>query len=203
MLLSSLTWSHFGKVSFIHSFIPSVFLGLHPQHLEVPRLGVESDLYRLAYTTATATWDTSCVLRPTPQLLATPDPYGYQLGKPKDWTHVLVDTSWVYLPLSHDANSKLIFFPQFFVFLEQHPQHMDVPRLGIYLELQLPVYDTVRAMPDPCHIFDLHHRSRQCWILNHWTRPGIKPASSWELFGFLFHWATMGTPRLVFLGGPK
>ena len=36
-------------------------LGLHHQHLEVPRLGVESELYLPAYTTATATWDASCV----------------------------------------------------------------------------------------------------------------------------------------------
>ena len=33
-----------------------VFLGVHPQHMEVPRLGVESDLELPAYTTATATW---------------------------------------------------------------------------------------------------------------------------------------------------
>ena len=32
-----------------------VFLGLHSQHMEVPRLGVESELRLLAYTTATAT----------------------------------------------------------------------------------------------------------------------------------------------------
>ena len=30
------------------------FLGLHPWHMEVPRLGVESELQLLAYTTATA-----------------------------------------------------------------------------------------------------------------------------------------------------
>ena len=32
-----------------------VFLGPHPQHMEVPRLGVESELQLLARTTATAT----------------------------------------------------------------------------------------------------------------------------------------------------
>ena len=31
-----------------------VFLGLPPRHMEVPRLGVESELQLLAYTTATA-----------------------------------------------------------------------------------------------------------------------------------------------------
>ena len=36
-----------------------VFLGLHLWHMEVPGLGVESELYLLAYTTATATRDPS------------------------------------------------------------------------------------------------------------------------------------------------
>ena len=35
--------------------------GLHPWHMEVPRLGVESEPQLLAYTTATATWDLSHV----------------------------------------------------------------------------------------------------------------------------------------------
>ena len=38
-----------------------VFLGPYPQHREVLRLRVESDLQLLAYTTATATLDPSCV----------------------------------------------------------------------------------------------------------------------------------------------
>ena len=37
------------------------FLGLHLQHMEVPRLGVKSELQLLVYATATATWDPSCV----------------------------------------------------------------------------------------------------------------------------------------------
>ena len=38
-----------------------VFLGQHPQHMEVPRLGVRSELQLLAYATATATWGLSSV----------------------------------------------------------------------------------------------------------------------------------------------
>ena len=38
-----------------------VFLGSHLQHLEVPRLGVKSELELLTYTTATATLDPGCV----------------------------------------------------------------------------------------------------------------------------------------------
>ena len=43
---------------------------------------------------------------------------------------------------------------------------MDVPRLGIELELQLPAYTTAIAKPDLSHICELHHSSQQCWILN-------------------------------------
>ena len=32
---------------------------------------------------------------------------------------------------------------------------MEVPRLGVELELQLLAYTTVTAMPDPSHICDL------------------------------------------------
>ena len=42
-------------------FFFALFLGPHSRHVEVPRLGVESELQLLAYTTATATWDPSHV----------------------------------------------------------------------------------------------------------------------------------------------
>ena len=58
---------HYMYVYVFKSFITTVFLfffffaflGLHPQHMEVARLGVKSELYLPAYTTATATPDTS------------------------------------------------------------------------------------------------------------------------------------------------
>ena len=42
-----------------------------------------------------------------------------------------------------------IFFCCFclFVFLRPHPWHMEGPRLGVELELQLPAYTTATAMP--------------------------------------------------------
>ena len=42
-------------------FFSFVFLGLHPGHMEVPRLGVKSELKPPAYTTTTAMPDPSCV----------------------------------------------------------------------------------------------------------------------------------------------
>ena len=44
--------NHFSFFLYLFFFF---FLGLHLQHMRVPRLGVESELQLLAYTTATAT----------------------------------------------------------------------------------------------------------------------------------------------------
>ena len=60
----------------------------------------------------------------------------------------------------------LSFFLFFFVFLGPNPWHTEVPRLGVQSELQLPAYITATAMPEPSCICDLHHSSRQHWILN-------------------------------------
>ena len=43
---------------------------------------------------------------------------------------------------------------------------MEVPRLGVKLELQLPAYTIATAMWDPSHICDLHCSLRQCQIFN-------------------------------------
>ena len=63
-----------------------------------------------------------------------------------------------------------IVFPQiqiFFVFiLGPHLWHMEVPRLGVESELQLPTYTMTTAMWDPSHVHDLHHSSQQHQISN-------------------------------------
>ena len=43
---------------------------------------------------------------------------------------------------------------------------MEVPWLGVKLELQLLPYTTVTATLDLSHICNLHHSSGQCQILN-------------------------------------
>ena len=43
---------------------------------------------------------------------------------------------------------------------------MEVPRLGVKLELQLPAYATATAMQDPSWVCDLHQSSQQRQILN-------------------------------------
>ena len=41
---------------------------------------------------------------------------------------------------------------------------MDVLRLGVESELQLPAYTTATAVWDQSPIYNLHHRSQQCQI---------------------------------------
>ena len=48
----------------------------------------------------------------------------------------------------------------FACFLGSHPQHMEVPRPGLELELQLPVYSTATATRDPSYIWDLLNSSQ-------------------------------------------
>ena len=54
----------------------------------------------------------------------------------------------------------------FFFPLWLHLRRMEVPRLEVELELQLPAYTTAIATPDPSLICNLYHSSWQCRILN-------------------------------------
>ena len=45
-------------------------------------------------------------------------------------------------------------------------QHMEVPRLGVELEVQLQAYATATATLDLSHICDLCHSLQQHWIFN-------------------------------------
>ena len=58
---------------------------------------------------------------------------------------------------------------------------MDVPRLGISLELQLLAYTA--ATPDPRYICNLRHSLWQCWILN----PRSKAMDTGRVLNLLSH----------------
>ena len=47
---------------------------------------------------------------------------------------------------------------------------MEVPRLGVELELQLPAYTTATAMQGLSRVCNLHHSSWQCGIFNTLSR---------------------------------
>ena len=92
-----------GKTSSWWNFFFFVFLGPHSWHVEVPRLGGESELQLPAYATATATatWDLSHIcdlcLRSWKHQIINP------LSVARDWTLILIDTSRTLL--SHIGNS--------------------------------------------------------------------------------------------------
>ena len=75
--------------------------------MEVPRLGVESDLQLPAYTTATTTWDPShvCDTHHGSQQRPILNP----LSEARDGTQMLMDTSAVLNLLNHNGNSATTF----------------------------------------------------------------------------------------------
>ena len=75
---------------FIFCFFVFSLLWPHPQHMEVPRPGVESELQLPAYTIATATLDPNLIFNlhrslQQPQVLN-------PLSEARDQTHLLIDT---------------------------------------------------------------------------------------------------------------
>ena len=62
---------------------------------------------------------------------------------------------------------------------------MEVPSLGVKLEVQLPAYARATTMPGPSCICDLHHTHGNAESSIHWVRLGIKPMSSWFLVGLI------------------
>ena len=73
-----------------------------------------------------------------------------------------------------------------FVFLVPHPWHMEIPKLGVQLELLL-AYARATTMWDPSHVCDYNTALGNAWIV-----------------GFINHWATTAISTRgfgVFLGG--
>ena len=85
------------------------------------------------------------------------------------------------------------FYFLFFCFLGLHLQHMEVPRLGVRLELQLPVYTTATATPDLNGICDLHHSSHQCQNLNPVSEARDQICILMDTSLARYCWATTGT----------
>ena len=75
---------------------------------------------------------------------------------------------------------------------------MEVPRLGVESELQLPAYATGTATPDLSCVCDLHHISRQRRILNPLSEDRDRTLNLLVPSQIHFHCATMGTPIWLF-----
>ena len=90
-------------------------------------------------------------------------------------------------------------FILFFVFLGLHLQHMEVPRLGIELELQPPAYTTATATRNLSHVCCLYHSSGQSWILNPLSEARDRTHVLADASQICSCWAMTGTPQHPFL----
>ena len=77
-------------------FVCFCFLGPHLWHMEVPRLGAESELQMLAYITATRDLSHVCNLHHSSLQCWIPDP----LRETRDQMRILMDTSQICFPCS-------------------------------------------------------------------------------------------------------
>ena len=75
---------------------------------------------------------------------------------------------------------------------------MEVPRLGVESELQMPAYTTatVTAMQDLSRVCDLHHSSWQCWILNPLSEARYQTHNLMLPSQIHFCCAMTGTPKI-------
>ena len=77
------------------------------------------------------------------------------LSKARDQTcNNLRVPSWIVFHCATTGTPTLFFF---FFFLGPHPWHMEVPKLGVESELQLPACGIATAMPDLSFVCDLYH----------------------------------------------
>ena len=81
----------------------------------------------------------------------------------------------------------------FFGFLGPPLRHMEVPRLEVESDLQLPAYTTATAMPDVSPVFDRHYSSRQHRILNPPSEARDQTCNLTVPSRICFRCATMGT----------
>ena len=70
---------------------------------------------------------------------------------------------------------------------------MDVPRLGVESELQLPAYTRATGMWDPSDVCDLHHSSQEHRISDPLNKVRDQTHILMDTSQIHFHYATMGT----------
>ena len=157
--------------SFSLSLFFFFFLGLHPRHMEGPRLGVESELQLPAYPTATATQDPShiCDLHHSSQQRQKLNP----LSEARDQTGNLMVPSWIHFLCARTGTPAFLF--------------MDAP--AAYASSQARGR-TRAAAAGLCMAQPQQHGNQAASVtyaaahgnarsLTHSSRLGIKPASSW------------------------
>ena len=89
-----------------------------------------------------------------------------------------------------------------FSLLGPHLWYMEVPKLGVESELQLPAYTTATATRALSHITTYTIAHGNVGSPTPWERAGIEPTSSWILTSrvcYTGHWATRGAPAELLL----
>ena len=97
------------------------FLGPHLRHMKVPKIGVKLELQLPAYATVTATQDLShaCNLHSSrPRQILNP------LSKARDWTHSLMDTSWVHYCWATTETPYIPFWSGFCPYIQLKATHI-------------------------------------------------------------------------------
>ena len=89
-------------LGFFSVFVCFCFLGPHPQHMEAPRRGVQSELQLPAYTRATAT--------PNLSRICGLDQILNLLSEARDWTCILMDTSQVRYHWATTGTPRIMLF---------------------------------------------------------------------------------------------
>ena len=112
-------------------------------------------------------------------------------------THFKNDTVIFYKlhPKKLILKNALTFFK--FFFLGRHPWHMEVSRLGVESELQLPADTRATAMQDLSRVFDLHHSPWQHQILNPLREARDRTRNLMVPSQIRFYCAMMGMPNLL------
>ena len=92
----------------------------------------------------------------------------------------------------HPAVHILFYFH--FCFWGPHPRHMEIPRLGVEWELQLPACARAIGTWDLSCVWDLHHSLWQHRILNPLREARDRTCDLMAPSRIRFHCATTGTP---------
>ena len=80
---------------------------------------------------------------------------------------------------------------------------MEIPRLGVKLELQLLAYTTATATQALSLICDLHQSTHQCRILNSLSEARVQTCILMDTVQIHFHCPSMGTTIPYFFFKPN
>ena len=116
-----------------------------------------------------------------PWLVASPFIFKASLGELGTFHNVSL---WSFFVVTTHSDSLLL--PYVCIcFLGLYLGHMEVPRLGVDSELQLPTYTTATGTPIRVVSVTYTMAHSNTGSLTRWVRPGTEPSFSWFLVGFV------------------